>query len=122
MRRLGLSQSAAAQAAFLERRWWHRAAKLVQVGYKNVSFCRIGRVRFFYLELFFERSGQLVAFGRYSRSMRVSSSNNNQTFAASGFALASSCAKFWSPPAEVANPTLTSFHGNLLTTCYVSLR
>jgi RNA-directed DNA polymerase len=42
MRRLGLSQSAAAQAAFLERRWWHRAAKLVQVGLTTRYYDRMG--------------------------------------------------------------------------------
>src|SRR6266851_153223 len=42
MRRLGLSQSAAAQAAFLERRWWHRAAKLVQVGLTTRYYDRLG--------------------------------------------------------------------------------
>jgi group II intron reverse transcriptase/maturase len=42
MRRLGLSQSAAAQAAFLERRWWRRAAKLVQVGLTTRYYDRLG--------------------------------------------------------------------------------
>src|SRR5712692_7006474 len=42
MRRLGLSPSAAAQAAFLERRWWHRAAKLVQVGLTTRYYDRLG--------------------------------------------------------------------------------
>jgi RNA-directed DNA polymerase len=42
MRRLGLSQSAAAQAAFLERRWWHRAAKLVHVGLTTRYYDRLG--------------------------------------------------------------------------------
>jgi group II intron reverse transcriptase/maturase len=42
MRRLGLSQSAAAQAAFLERRWWHRAAQLVQVGLTTRYYDRLG--------------------------------------------------------------------------------
>jgi len=42
MRRLGLSHSAAAQAAVLNKRWWYRAARLVQVGLTTRYYDRMG--------------------------------------------------------------------------------
>ncbi len=42
MRRLGLSDQVAAQAAAVNRRWWARAAKLVQVGLTIRYYDRIG--------------------------------------------------------------------------------
>jgi RNA-directed DNA polymerase len=42
LRRLGLSHAAAAQAAVVNQRWWHRAAQLVQVGLTTRYYDRLG--------------------------------------------------------------------------------
>jgi hypothetical protein len=42
MRRLGLSGSAAAQAAAINKRWWSRAAKLVHAGLSARYYDRMG--------------------------------------------------------------------------------
>ena len=42
MRRLGLADAVAAQAAAVNRRWWARAAKLVQVGLTIRYYDRLG--------------------------------------------------------------------------------